>query len=134
MIPYRMLMNGEDDDPFGGGGITHQLDSMLHSLRAASEEDDSLKYASLASQLAVILRPKLSPEEFERLSQANVVMPIDETKSHREKRREWKRLLMIASRHQVAELLYLVSKRGIYAKRDKSEEPPADGKGLALED
>lgn len=122
-------------DSFGTGGITYQLDYLLIALKNASERDDAREYASLSAQLAVILRPKLSPEEYVRLSVPAVIQPNPQVgKSKRELRREYEKLLFQAARANVAEMLYLVSQRGIYAKEDKSPEKPLDAGHLALRD
>lgn len=132
---YRDFEPWNTDNPFGHGGITWQLDNILFALEDASKVDDARKYASLSSQLAVVLAPKLTPEEFEELSVPKV---IDEPSSYRgnlrEKRRDYERKLFIAARANVAEMLRIVSKRGIYAKEDKSPPPLHDGKSLALDD
>lgn len=120
---------GFQPDPFGGGGITYQLDNHLRSLEEATKLDDARLYANLVAQVATILRPKLEAAEYERLSHFKVETP--KGLRRREANREYERELFEIARRNLAELLLLASQRGIYAKEDASDEP-ADGSGLAL--
>lgn len=122
----------DQEDGFGQGGITYQLDHHLRALQHATWLDDPRRYANLACQLAAILRPKLEPDEFNRLSEVEISTKKLVGLSRREARREYERLLFRAARNNVAELLYIVSRRGIYAKLDESPSPPADASGMAL--
>lgn len=126
----------ESEDPFGIGGITWQLDNVLLALEDASKRDDAREYASLAAQLAVVLSPKLTPDEYEDLSVPRLkdLSPEERRRmKKREVRRDYDRRLFIASRLNVARMLRLASERGIYAKKDESPPEIHDGKGLALE-
>jgi hypothetical protein len=125
----------EESDPFGIGGITWQIDNILLALEDASKRDDAREYASLAAQLAVIVRPKLTPKQYDELSVAVVVeLTPEEKRSQRKRalRREYERRLFVAARKNVADMLVLVSEKGLYAKKDESEPPTHDARSLAL--
>lgn len=117
-------------DPFGSGGITWQLDSILKALEDASRRDDAREYAGLAAQLAVVLAPKLDPEQFKQLSAYEIAEP--EGRSRRERNREWERKLFIVARQHVAEMLRIVSSKGLYAKKDEQKPEVHDASDLAV--
>lgn len=114
------------------GGITWQLDAHLAALEDASIRDDARLYANLVAQLAAILAPKLTPEEYKTLSHPEVKFDKNERFSKRELRREYERRLFQSARDNLAEMLRVVAKRGLYAMEDKSEDPPLDVSEIAL--
>lgn len=115
------------------GGITWQLDGHLRALEDATKLDDARLYANLVAQVAAILAPKLSPEEYTRLSTFDV--KLDDSKSpKRQARHEYERKLFALARNNLAELLRLASKRGLYAMEDKSDDAPIDITEISLKD
>lgn len=122
----------QEDDNFGIGGITWQLDSILFALEEASKKEDSREYASLAAQLAVILAPKLTPDEYAKLASPSVPEIEARGMPRRQARREYERLLFASARANVATMLRLASERGIYAKKDESPPPVEDAASLAI--
>lgn len=130
MMPFRYP--GMEFDAFGQGGITVQLDAVLRSLLEATERDDAQLYANLVAQAVTILRPKLTPEEFARLRVAKIEFSPSGLRRS-EARKEKNRLLFEACQRNLAELLDIASKRGLYAKEDKSEEVVSED-GFAIRD
>lgn len=63
---------GFQTDPFGGGGITYQIDQHLAALREATERDDARLYASLAAQLIAICAPKIDEDDLPKLLSVDV--------------------------------------------------------------
>lgn len=124
---------GDETDSFRGG-ITWQLDGHLAALEDATIRDDARLFANLVAQVAAILAPKLSAEEYHRLSRPEVSKQELEGFSKREARREYERALFQSARDNLAEMLRLVSKRGLYAMEDKSPEKPVDISQFALRD
>lgn len=118
-------------DPFGRGGITWALDNIMAALEDASRHEDAREYANLATQLAVIVAPKLTPDEYDRLTEVKIDLPHQGLR-RREARREYERQLFKAARKNVFDILKIVSERGIYAKADESPVTPEDASSLAV--
>lgn len=121
-----------ENDPFGNGGITHQLDHHLRALQYATWLDDPLRYANLVAQVAAILRPKLTQDEYKKLSSIDLSSyePSPDLLK-RELRLEREQAIMQRARDNLAELLKIASEKGIYAKKDESE-APANAEDMAL--